>query len=399
MFRSPHHNRTERKIPAITEIPFCFVADAEVPKGNMGLRQPHFPILIGSIILLAFVAMIQPSMGAVFQRGRDQNLNRVNYGVLFKHKGTINVFSALWYHTFGITLPPKENLFVNPGLESFHRVLQQPCPPPSTSHRNTREAPTTESALKFEGQAPKRTSPAPSSPAPNSTEAPLVTGAVMSSQVPTRPDPAALVQAPAQSSVAHVTRFENPVPRRPVQIKCNHWHENMKFLEKVYTEGHDRIFTLSQAIHQIIPAARSATPSPRKRALLPGVGVFLKSVFGTSTLEDEKRLDDHVRQMAALQDSQTRVLKKSLDDMSSFMITSAARTDGLVQAVRESTLTNIKLVEETAIDVLQQLKYVNNITFYTAEVEHALNQLERSYADTLWSGNNRLRIFKFLPGA
>ena len=94
-------------------------------------------------------------------------------------------------------------------------------------------------------------------------------------------------------------------------------------------------------------------------------------------MEDEKHLDDHVRQMAALQDSQTKVLKKSMGDMSSFMIASARRTDGLVETVRQNTLTNIKLVEETAMDVLLQLKYVNNITLYTAEVQHALDQLEK----------------------
>ena len=166
--------------------------------------------------------------------------------------------TSIWYHSIGLTLPREVNLFVNPGLESYHRILQQPCPPSQPSgHRNTREA-HTDSALRFETIATKRPSAAPDttdapqnssattttmssqasvradpSPVAQVTRAAQPIGTILSSQSPVRPDPAL---------IAHVTRFESTVPRRPAQIRCNHWHENMKFFDKVYTEGHNRNF-------------------------------------------------------------------------------------------------------------------------------------------------------------
>ena len=236
----------------------------------------------------------------------DESINRLNFGVMFKHMGRLSVVTDIWEHTYAVKLPSNENLGMDPRIPR--------------AHLNN------------------------------------ITRTILMNYCPTNDG----------GFAAH-------------RLGCNLWSGNVKFLDKIYTDGHERLGELLQAIHSLIPNYKPGNNKRITKSLLPVVGSIARSLFNLATLDDVKTLQSHILQMAKLQDDQTKVLQKASEHMSSFVSTSIARIDGLADTMRAS----IKLVRTIEADALQHLKFLNNISLYTEEIIHAINDLEQQYANTL----------------
>lgn len=177
----------------------------------------------------------------IFDQEHDKSMNRLNYGAIFKYKGSIAAVTSLWFHTFLIKLPKQENLYANPDTNQniSRQILMRPC-------------------------------------------------------------------ALAESIGG--------------RMRCNNWAANVQFLEKIYTDGHEQIQRLNQAIHDIIPTGER--PPSTKQALLPFLSDIFKSIAGTATVKDVEVINSNMKKLAELHDSQTKVYSQSLEHMNSFMLTS-----------------------------------------------------------------------------
>ena len=231
---------------------------------------------------------------------KDESINRINYGVMFRHMGRVSAVTDIWKNTFAI------NLVTNPRIPEAHlsnitrMILERRCP----------------------------------------------------------------------------THNGEIVVNR---LGCNLWAGNAQFLDEVYASGHERVLTLLNAIQSLIPNYNTGSNKRITKSLLPFMAPIFKSLFNLASMDDVKVLQSHIVQMAKLQDSQTKVLQKAGEHMSSFVSTSIARIDGLAEAVRN----NMQFVRSMGDEALQSLGFLNNLTLYTAKVQHAIDALKKQYANTL----------------
>ena len=178
---------------------------------------------------------------------KEKSINRLNYGVMFQHAGEVSAVTDIWKHTYAVSLPSNEKLFMDPSapLTYFDNVtrsnLVRHCPPDD-----------------------------------------------------------------AASIAGH-------------KMICNMWAGNAKFPDEIYTNGHDRLTELVQAIHSLIPKHENGSKGRVTKSLLPFVGSIFRGLFGTATVDEVRVLESHVVQIAKLQDSQAKVLQKSEEHMSSFV--------------------------------------------------------------------------------
>ena len=261
-------------------------------------------------------------------------VNRINYGVLFKLKGRIYPVTGVWHHSFFVNLARWERLFVAPHINANQLTSVAAFPSP----------PSTNNASIF---------------SQNINEIGVVANDTQST-----------------TTIAPSRRRGGP------PLRCHHWSDNLKFLQKVYKQGHARLSRLLEAIHTLVPQNDQQTS---KRSLLPFVGTIFKGSFGVSTVADTQKLEGHVLAMERLQDSQTKAMKTTVEHMSSFLGTSVKRIDVLSEIVRMNTLNSVRLLEETSTKILQQVKFCSNISLYTMELQQAFSELEYEYQST-WEG-------------
>ena len=171
---------------------------------------------------------------------KDESINRINYGVMFRHMGRVSAVTDIWKNTFAI------NLVTNPRIPEAHlsnitrMILERRCP----------------------------------------------------------------------------THNGEIVVNR---LGCNLWAGNAQFLDEVYASGHERVLTLLNAIQSLIPNYNTGSNKRITKSLLPFRAPIFKSLFNVASMDDVKVLQFHIVQMAKLQDSQTKVLQKAGEHMSSFV--------------------------------------------------------------------------------
>ena len=105
----------------------------------------------------------------------------------------------------------------------------------------------------------------------------------------------------------------------------------------VRAETSARLNNTIESIRELIPKAE-AQKSRSRRSLLPFIGQFSKTLFGTATIEDVNVLAKHMNAMNQRSRKMASILAQHENDLSSFITKSNERMDNLMKGVQENNL-------------------------------------------------------------
>ena len=175
---------------------------------------------------------------------------------------------------------------------------------------------------------------------------------------------------------------------------CQLFLANVRFAKKVQDQTLDNLNDIEAAIHGLIPGTVPGR-GRNKKALLPFVSTLFKGLFGTAREEDVEIVAQHVASIGKLQDDQLRIVKESALHLNSYIKVSNERMDGLAQIIKNTSLETLRMVDNTATDIMTQMKYWNSVVIFTQEMQHQGSLLERQYANLL--GALETLVGGFLP--
>ena len=164
--------------------------------------------------------------------------------------------------------------------------------------------------------------------------------------------------------------------------KCNIFTENWQLIGRIQDQSYTTLQELAYAIASMIPQEPGRVGRARK-ALLPFVGTIFKGLFGVPTTNDLEVLNSHLASVAQLQTDQLKIFKTSNEHMNSFIKLSNERMESLAEAVRNSSIENIRMMEVAVSDVKATIQYLNKMSLFAEETQFAFAQLERQYIKLL----------------
>ncbi|WAR19936.1 Y068-like protein [Mya arenaria] len=159
-------------------------------------------------------------------------------------------------------------------------------------------------------------------------------------------------------------------------------------LNSVRIETGARLNNTLQTIHKLVPHADIVKKSRSRRSLLPFIGKFSRTLFGTATVDDVNILANHINALMKRERSIADALVQHGQHLSSFMATSNNRMDNLLQGVKENHLAieyienqvrhNARNIQETFQDMtsllVSQLQVSNTLN-------HELDELKLGRVD------------------
>ena len=105
----------------------------------------------------------------------------------------------------------------------------------------------------------------------------------------------------------------------------------------IRSETSARLNNTIESIRELIPVAE-AQKSRSRRSLLPFIGQFSKTLFGTATIDDINVLARHMNAMTKRTRQMASILAQHENDLSSFVTKSNKRMDNLMKGIKDNNL-------------------------------------------------------------
>ena len=122
-----------------------------------------------------------------------------------------------------------------------------------------------------------------------------------------------------------------------------------------------------------------------KRSWFPFLGGTLKPIVGTSTYEDLKVVDEHVKTLAAIAKGEFNEMKTFSEYMSSYMETNNRRSDNLVAALKEQQTVAVHYSHDVEHTVESHIHTLSALIADVVKTSNTLSMLEVQYGNLLSS--------------
>ena len=160
------------------------------------------------------------------------------------------------------------------------------------------------------------------------------------------------------------------ISRRTIHPICTRFNGTWQYIHVNTQTNINNINKLSDTLYSLLPP-RADSP---KRALL-NIAPFFSSLFGFANEGQIDQLSAHVRELAALVNSNMKGVKESASAMSSFAQITQHRLDELAQTIQNQTIMAIQRDEEIASENTQQVQFLNDLYLHMFQTQDTANQL------------------------
>lgn len=109
-------------------------------------------------------------------------------------------------------------------------------------------------------------------------------------------------------------------------------------INTVRSETAARLNSTVETIKKLVPKLEVHKSRSRRRSLLPFIGQFSKSLFGTATVDDVNILAKQMNAITKRTRQMASLLAQHEDDLSSFVTTANHRMDNLMKGIKENDM-------------------------------------------------------------
>ena len=270
-------------------------------------------MLYVSMMFLTIIWLIMGVPGKLVLAQGQEDVNRLNYGVYFKHHRMMKPVTGTWRHTFAIPIPDDKFL--------------------SRLHDD--------SVVSQEALVNKH----------------YKNGTSLSC---------------AQSVVVGIDRMSN-------DNFCIRYKASLRFMKNLASYGRTEIQNILMNINNLLPVYSGENGRIRQRSLLPFIGDFSKSLFGTATSGDMEALAKHIDEIAVTQNRVTETIKKTVGDMTSYMTLNNKRFDAIVENLHDIVDDNMKMTDTLSTQTLTHTSFVSNVTTQTLQLKQTIDAIIERY--------------------
>lgn len=147
-------------------------------------------------------------------------------------------------------------------------------------------------------------------------------------------------------------------------------------LNAIRVETSARLNNTLSTIRKLVPHADIVKASRSRRSLLPFIGKFSKTLFGTATVDDVNVLAGHINALNRKTQTLTDALVQHGKHLSSFMAQSNKRMDNLLEGVKQNHIA-IQYIDaqlhQNAKTVQETFTYMTSILVKQMETSNTLN--------------------------
>lgn len=150
----------------------------------------------------------------------------------------------------------------------------------------------------------------------------------------------------------------------------------------IRSETSARLNNTIESIRELVPEAE-AQKSRSRRSLLPFVGQFSKTLFGTATIDDVNVLARHINAITKRTRQMTSILAQHENDLSSFVSQANQRMDNLMQGVKDNNLAINYIqrqLQETTKNLDNMFQQMNGLLSkqiqVSSHINHELDELK-----------------------
>ena len=161
---------------------------------------------------------------------------------------------------------------------------------------------------------------------------------------------------------------------------CAKFAKNIEFLLQLGRSSHDTLDNLWQSIDTLLPPDYPFTDSKQKRTI---VGSILKFLGDVPTREEFDTLASHIKTLKEANTDFLKNIKIESTSMSDFVRATTHRLDGLVEAMRESAVDQVRALDDATQTVETLLLYSNNVTLHTIQFSVQIENLISYYSNFL----------------
>lgn len=154
---------------------------------------------------------------------------------------------------------------------------------------------------------------------------------------------------------------------------CALYRHNIRRILSIKRQSVRETKRVIDMVYDILPETNIGNS---RRSLVPFVGTLSKSLFGTATVQDVSVLRTQIKQVAESQNHEIDVMKKTVDDMSSFVVKSQDAFEKLGEQIENATEESFRFVEMKSREIGHHIMYVSNMSAAAIELIHRLDKLK-----------------------
>lgn len=159
-------------------------------------------------------------------------------------------------------------------------------------------------------------------------------------------------------------------------------------INQVRVETAERLNSTLEMIDSLVP--EHSVSNKKKRSLLPFIGQFSRTLFGTATVDDVNMLAKHINALVVKDNSLSKAFSQHLDHFSSYVSHANSRMDNLMKGIKENEIAFKFLhgqITKNMNTLQENFEYMLSVLFdqitSAEKVRNILNNLQNAVIDLI----------------